>query len=299
MDATRTVSMLFVAVALAVAVPTSALAQTERVSLTQYVETVCATVMSKVKPAEEVLESRAVNPGLANFAPSPQAAIDIVDAYQKVWIATATTLGTVSPDVGDGETVRKLFVDYATRGVDELQKAIDTFKGAVPNSPTYLAKLTNFAVVSMRMRRRLENPLKLVTDSSVRAAFDRVKTCADLFPIRPAAGPIDPRVRITEFLIPTAETIPFGITVGPDGHVWFTEGAANQIGRIDPVTGKVTEFRVPTANARPRNITMGPDGHVWFTEQIGRQIGKINPATGVVTELPTPNASPGSITGRS
>src|SRR3954469_5047322 len=34
---------------------------------------------------------------------------------------------------------------------------------------------------------------------------------------------------------------PFGITVGPDGNLWFTERGANRIGRIT-LAGVVTEF---------------------------------------------------------
>src|SRR5215467_11039189 len=45
---------------------------------------------------------------------------------------------------------------------------------------------------------------------------------------------------ITEFSIPTAKSIPFGITVGPDGNLWFTESNANRIGRISPA-GTITE----------------------------------------------------------
>ena len=42
------------------------------------------------------------------------------------------------------------------------------------------------------------------------------------------------------FRIPTKNSEPEGITLGPDGNMWFAEAAANQIGRIDP-TGKITD----------------------------------------------------------
>ena len=41
-----------------------------------------------------------------------------------------------------------------------------------------------------------------------------------------------------------------GIAAGPDGNLWFTEFATNQIGRITPA-GTITEFPVPTATAVP------------------------------------------------
>lgn len=37
---------------------------------------------------------------------------------------------------------------------------------------------------------------------------------------------------ITEFPIPTAASIPIGMTVGPDGALWFVEGKGNNIGRL-------------------------------------------------------------------
>lgn len=117
------------------------------------------------------------------------------------------------------------------------------------------------------------------------------------------------------------------ITAGPDGFLWFTEGA--QIGRIIPsgvlagnvhdfdvpsfsqtngitagpdgslwftecgavgrieVSGRVTEFPVPDTNCDLTDITTGPDGNLWFTETDINQIGRITP-TGTVTEFPLP-----------
>ena len=46
--------------------------------------------------------------------------------------------------------------------------------------------------------------------------------------------------RFKSFRIPTNNSQPEGITLGPDGNMWFAEAAANQISRIDP-TGKITE----------------------------------------------------------
>jgi virginiamycin B lyase len=93
----------------------------------------------------------------------------------------------------------------------------------------------------------------------------------------------------------TSSTGPRGITVGPDGNLWFAEFNANQIGRLDPDTGVISEFPIPTPDSRPVGITVGPDGNVWFTEPIGSNIGRITP-TGVITEFPLPTGSPGVFT---
>src|ERR1051325_10793811 len=70
------------------------------------------------------------------------------------------------------------------------------------------------------------------------------------------------------FRIPTANSQPEGITLGPDGNMWFTETAANKIGRINS-QGKITEFVLPQADSAPMDIVSGADGALWFTEVSG------------------------------
>jgi streptogramin lyase len=102
-------------------------------------------------------------------------------------------------------------------------------------------------------------------------------------------GRITPSGTITEFPLPNAGGVPWGITGGPDGNLWFTEsgnGGPNQgtnIGRITP-TGTITEFPLPNVNCGPRAITSGPDGNLWFTEVNTNKIGRIT-TTGTITEF--------------
>ncbi len=100
----------------------------------------------------------------------------------------------------------------------------------------------------------------------------------------------------TEFLVPTGNSRPEGITMGPDGNLWFVEQAGNKVGRIT-TQGVITEFPIPTVDSDPWNITAGPDGNLWFSEGSGDKIGRITPG-GVITEFPlsTPGATPDYIT---
>jgi streptogramin lyase len=100
------------------------------------------------------------------------------------------------------------------------------------------------------------------------------------------------QVTITEFLVPTSGSQPGAITAGPDGNLWFTESAGNNIGRITPA-GVVTEFPIPTANSGPDGITVGPDGALWFTEENANKIGRIT-TTGAISEFQAP---PGALSG--
>src|SRR5690242_9338138 len=92
---------------------------------------------------------------------------------------------------------------------------------------------------------------------------------------------------IREFPISTPTSQPIGITLGPDGNVWFTQSGPNntpRIGRITPagvVTGFASGLR---AEQQPVGITTGPDGNLWFTEPGVGRIGRITTA-GVVSEF--------------
>lgn len=96
-------------------------------------------------------------------------------------------------------------------------------------------------------------------------------------------GRITPAGQITEFTVPTPESSPDGIAVGPDGALWFAENTANKLGRIT-TSGAFSEFTIPTPNANPIGITTGSDGNLWFTEVTSQKIGRITPA-GQITEF--------------
>src|SRR5438046_96686 len=102
---------------------------------------------------------------------------------------------------------------------------------------------------------------------------------------------------ISEYAIPTANSLSGTIVAGPDGNLWFTESGASKIGRITTF-GEITEFPLPPPNSQPIGIAPGTDGNLWFTEAAGNKIGRITP-TGTITEfvVPTPASTPFIITG--
>jgi streptogramin lyase len=100
---------------------------------------------------------------------------------------------------------------------------------------------------------------------------------------------------ITEFPLPSPQGQGnlTGITVGPDGNLWFTDWGDNSIGMINPNTHAISLFPIPTAGAGPEGITVGPDGNLWFTEWFitknnTNQIGEINPTTHAISEFVVP-----------
>ncbi|HSR85908.1 MAG TPA: PHB depolymerase family esterase [Streptosporangiaceae bacterium] len=93
------------------------------------------------------------------------------------------------------------------------------------------------------------------------------------------------------FQLPTAHAEPFDVATGSDGSVWFTEFAADKIGRITPA-GKLTEFRVPSPGAEPYQITAGAHGTMWFSEYNTTKIGRASPS-GQISEFQIPRPSYG------
>ena len=82
--------------------------------------------------------------------------------------------------------------------------------------------------------------------------------------------------RVRAFPIPTPDSQPISIILGPDGNLWFTEQNASNVARVT-LDGVITEFRTPTFSF-PLDITAGPDGNVWFSEGAVGQIAFITPS---------------------
>jgi streptogramin lyase len=89
---------------------------------------------------------------------------------------------------------------------------------------------------------------------------------------------------IALFAAPSLDTQGGGITLGPDGNVWFVEHY--HIGKIT-TAGTITEYSIPSHAANAvyyGGITTGPDGNLWFSEDYNGAIAKVVPATGAITE---------------
>ena len=107
-------------------------------------------------------------------------------------------------------------------------------------------------------------------------------------------------VAITEFSISRAagtggNTVPYDITAGPDGAMWFTEQSGDAVGRITS-SGAISEYPLHTLNAQPQGITAGADGNLYVAENAGpnpyqTHVARVTP-TGAVTQWNDNNAMP-------
>src|SRR5947208_10815907 len=102
---------------------------------------------------------------------------------------------------------------------------------------------------------------KPARDCTMRFATRRRRWAPQAQPGSPIRNAFRPRtLRLEDRLAPatigeiplnTALPAPQGIAAGPDGALWYTDAAANKIGRITN-TGHVSEFSLPTAFTDPR-----------------------------------------------
>ena len=82
--------------------------------------------------------------------------------------------------------------------------------------------------------------------------------------------------------------MPWGIVFGASLDVWFTEFAANKVGRFHLATQTFAEFDLPTPDSEPAGITVGLDGTIWLVEANGNNVARVDPDTFAITEIPIP-----------
>ena len=107
------------------------------------------------------------------------------------------------------------------------------------------------------------------------------------FSLGSAIGRIDRQGQITTYPVPSANAAVGWMTANPESSVWFAERGTGKIGGIT-ADGTMTEFSLPTQNAIPQGIVVAPDGNVYVTEQGANAIARLNPVTGEVTDIPVP-----------
>jgi virginiamycin B lyase len=86
-------------------------------------------------------------------------------------------------------------------------------------------------------------------------------------------------------------SVPFDITLGPDGAMWFTDGNVPGVGRIDSHGAVIEYTKGLVPGALPYSIVSGPDGDLWFSDATG-SIGNITPE-GKIREYSVQNVTNG------
>jgi streptogramin lyase len=84
----------------------------------------------------------------------------------------------------------------------------------------------------------------------------------------------------------TGTPLPYGIDITPDGKVWFARLHTDEIGSIDPATGKITMIATPFKG--PRRLRTDDQGRLWITAFPESAIVRFDPATGQFTRFDLP-----------
>lgn len=85
---------------------------------------------------------------------------------------------------------------------------------------------------------------------------------------------------------------PYGITVTPDGSVYYASLAGNHIGRIDPLTNEAEVLEPPTPGQGARRVWSDSMGRIWVSEWEAGQVAVYDPAGGSWREWKLPGDNP-------
>jgi len=100
------------------------------------------------------------------------------------------------------------------------------------------------------------------------------------------------QVIITEYDLPRNSIEPHDVIVGKDGNAYYTNFGEQNLGRLDPKTGKVTEINLPELKKGWPQGSLGlrpdHDGNLWFGMMYQGAIGKLDLASQKVETFSLP-----------
>jgi virginiamycin B lyase len=91
------------------------------------------------------------------------------------------------------------------------------------------------------------------------------------------------RVVYTEYDLPRETIEPHDVIVDDHGAVWFSSFGEQNLGRLDPMSGRVTEFAIPEHKPGFPTGLLGlradAEGNLWFGNMYQATIGRFDPRT--------------------
>jgi virginiamycin B lyase len=104
-------------------------------------------------------------------------------------------------------------------------------------------------------------------------------------------GKVDAKtLKVTKWVLPTADARPRRIQIDSDGTVWFAEFKSGALGRFDPKTETIKEYPLPGPEATPYALGIDKNHTLWYSSEHMDVIGNLDPKTGHVTEYPFPQS---------
>jgi virginiamycin B lyase len=85
---------------------------------------------------------------------------------------------------------------------------------------------------------------------------------------------------------------PYGVTVTPQGAIYFASLAGSYVGRINTATGAATVLQPPTANQGARRVWSDSRGRIWVSEWDAGKVALYDPGTNGWKEWRLPGQRP-------
>ncbi len=85
---------------------------------------------------------------------------------------------------------------------------------------------------------------------------------------------------------------PYGITLTPQGDIWYVSLAGNHLANIDRATGDVRVVTPPTEEQGPRRIWSNSEGKLWISEWLSGNVSEYNPEEDTWRSWKLPGDSP-------
>ncbi len=104
-------------------------------------------------------------------------------------------------------------------------------------------------------------------------------------------GKVDGKtMKVTMWALPTPDSYPRRLEIGPDGKVYSGEFRGGKMARFDPKTQTFKEFPLPGPDPSPYAMGFDARGYLWYDSHNMDTINRFDPKTGKVIEYPFPHS---------
>ena len=104
------------------------------------------------------------------------------------------------------------------------------------------------------------------------------------------SGDVFAASNIREYPVPNGSH-PHDVAPALDGGVWYTAQSSDDLGYLDPKTGKTHHIALGRGSS-PHGVIVGPDGAPWITDSGLNAIVRVDPRTDKVFVFPLPKGTP-------
>jgi virginiamycin B lyase len=262
---------------------------------------------SRLDPGQYAINIRAAGydldgKGTADVAGGKTTSIDLKLKQTKNLAAQLTNAEWINSMPGTPRQKDALLNCITCHTIDRIVRSVHD-AGEFMQVQARMATYANQSVPTRPQKRLAERLLEERGDQRNTAQEERAKYLASInlgetgtwnYPLKTLPRPTGraTKVIITEYDLPRHEIEPHDVIVGADGTVWYSNFGEQNIGKMDPKTGKVTEINLPELKKGwPQgSLALHADvqGNIWFGMMYQGAIGKYDVAAQKVVTYSLP-----------